>query len=176
MSNSPRDAADESIMAPMGLLSRHKKFLAETDLLYKSVGEVVCPFFGKAVTFNSDGFHHLQFSADRERGKPEQMLKFTLFKKYAVEILKNSGTVQEYRKTMEPGGKRRYSRKEADMINAEYWGFVSIVGAEGSKERVKVIVRRVGTGNPHFWSVMPAQHHRGDESYLQHGGPDMQDG
>lgn len=159
----------------MGLLSRHKRVLAETALIYKSIGEVLCPFFGKTVVFNSDGFHHLQFSAERERGKPEQMLKFALLRKYAVDILKNSGTVQEYRKTMEAGERRRYSKGERDMVQAEYWGFVAIMGEE-EKERVKVIVRRVGTGNIHFWSIMPAQHHRGDHSYLQRGGPDMQEG
>lgn len=159
----------------MGILARHKKTLAEVSLFYKSIGEALCPYFGKSVAFNSDGFHHLQFSAERERGKSEQVLKFILLKKYAVDILKNSGTLQEYRKTMEVADKRRYSRREADMVNVEYWGFVAIVG-DLEKERVKVILRKRGTGNIHFWSIMRAQRHKGDSAYLEQGSQDMLDG
>jgi len=35
----------------------------------------------------------------------------------------------------------------------EYWGFVAVIGARPDK--VRVILRRVGTGNISFWSVMP---------------------
>lgn len=158
----------------MGILSRHKKVLAEISQFYKTIGEVQCPYFGNPVIFNSDGIHHLQFSAERERGKPEQLLKFHLLQKYAVEILKKSGTVQEYRKTMETGEKRRYSKREVDMVPVEYWGFVAIVGST-VRERVKIIVRKKGAGNVHFWSAMRAQHHKGDGSYLT-GANDIQDG
>ena len=38
------------------------------------------------------------------------------------------------------------------MKEVEYWGFVAIVG--GKPIRIRVIVRRIGTGNITFWSVM----------------------
>ncbi len=38
------------------------------------------------------------------------------------------------------------------MKEVEYWGFVAIVGEKFM--RIRVIARRVGTGNITFWSVM----------------------
>jgi hypothetical protein len=51
-------------------------------------------------------FHHLQFSARRERDKREQLLKFNLLP-LALEIIRKSGTIQEYRKLLTPIGKPR---------------------------------------------------------------------
>jgi hypothetical protein len=41
---------------------------------------VTCPYFAEPIVLNGEGLHHLRYSADRERGKPEQMLKFRLFR------------------------------------------------------------------------------------------------
>lgn len=49
------------------------------------------------VVLNSDGFHHLQFSDRREQSKEEQLLKFSLLP-LALDIIKKSATLQEYRK------------------------------------------------------------------------------
>lgn len=154
----------------MGLLSRHRRILAETIDFYKSIGEISCPYFRKPITFNSDGFHHLQFSAERERDKSEQLMKFRLLREYSVDILTNSGTIQEYRKIVKVARRHRYSGRRAEPVTVEYWGFVAIVG-EHEKERVKIVVRRIGLGDIHFWSAMPARRHKGDESYLS-GSPE----
>lgn len=73
--------------------------------LYKSKGTIYNPYFNKEVILNSDGFHHLQFSARRERKKEEQLLKFNLLP-LAFHIIKKSGTLQEYRKELSPIGKK----------------------------------------------------------------------
>lgn len=41
----------------------------KTKKLYDSQEKNFNPFFQSNITFNSDGFHHLQFSARRERNK-----------------------------------------------------------------------------------------------------------
>jgi len=46
---------------------------------------------------NAEGLHHLRYSAERERRKPEQMLKFRLLP-LALDVIRKSRTVQEYRK------------------------------------------------------------------------------
>ncbi|MFM9847977.1 MAG: hypothetical protein ACKVP3_12555 [Hyphomicrobiaceae bacterium] len=78
------------------------------------------------------------------------MLKFRLLP-LALEVIKNSGTVQEYRRIWQPlgkvGGDGMRGAKEV-----EYWGFVAIIGPRPDK--VRVILRRVGTGNITLWSVM----------------------
>ena len=41
-----------------------------------------------------------------------------------------------------------------EMRLVEHWAFHHIVG-EKKRFRIRVIVRRVGEGKLHFWSVMP---------------------
>ena len=109
------------------------------------------PYFQTNVILNADGFHHLQFSARRERNKAEQLLKFSLLP-LALGIIKKSGTIQEYRNILTsfgPKAKDGFTK----MKNVEYWGLIAIVG--DSKIKVKAILRKVGDGNITFWSVMP---------------------
>ena len=108
-------------------------------------------YFKTNVVLNSDGFHHLQFSARRERSKREQIFKFSLLP-YGLEIIKNSGTIQEYRKLLTPIGKKSAIDRSVPMKEVEYWGLVAIVGPKGVK--VRTVLRRVGDGNIIFWSVM----------------------
>ena len=124
---------------------------AEAKKLYDSQRENYNPFFKSNITFSSDGFHHLQFSARRERNKSEQILKFRLLP-LAIGIIRNSGTLQEYRKNLLGIGKKGKDglRKTKEV---EYFGFIAIVGKE--KIKIRVVLRRVGDGNITFWSVMP---------------------
>lgn len=139
----------------MGLLSRHKKELRKAKELYNSINSMFCPFFDKNVTFNSDGFHHLQYNeSGSERDKNVQILKFSLIKASKI-IIKKSGTVQEYRKQWGAVGRKKTSDGSRKMKEMQYWGFVAITGEGIAQIRVKVIVRQVGNGEPHFWSVMP---------------------
>jgi hypothetical protein len=121
----------------------HSTYIAQRDIW--------CPYFQARVVLNSDGFHHLQFSARRERNKREQLFKFRLLP-LALEIIRKSGTIQEYRKLLTPIGKPS-ARGAVPMKDVEYWGLVAIVGQKQIK--VRAVLRRIGTGNITFWSVMP---------------------
>lgn len=120
---------------------------------YEAQKSIRCPYFQTDVVLNSDGFHHLQFSARRERNKPEQMLKFR-FLPLGLDVIKKSGTIQEYRKILMPVGKRSSHDGLTPMKEVEFWGLVAIVQREKSR-KVRVVLRKVGTGNITFWSVMP---------------------
>ncbi len=148
----------------MGLLSRYKKEKERARAFYKSIDKVRCPYFGADIIFNADGFHHLQFSAERERPKEEQLLKFSLLNA-VPHILRNAGTIQEYRHTMEPIGQKRFSDGAREMREIEYWGVIAITKGE-RPIRIKIILRRVGNGNIIFWSVMPTVKLKDGESYL----------
>ncbi len=131
--------------------------------IYLAQKNIYCPYFKCEVILNSDGFHHLQFSARRERNKNEQILKFNLLP-LALKIIRNSGTIQEIRKgiiaTSKPG-KDGFSQTK----NVEYWGLIAIVGNHNVK--VRVILRRIGDGNIVFWSVMPDSNlKKGQKLYL----------
>ncbi|MFH1575798.1 MAG: hypothetical protein ABIB55_02545 [Candidatus Nealsonbacteria bacterium] len=118
---------------------------------YGAQKSVYNPYLRGQIIFNSDGFHHLQFSARRERNKKEQLLKFSLLP-LAIVIIKNSGTLQEYRKGLTAVGKKSRDGL-VPMKITEYWGFVAIVGEKQIK--IRVVLRRIGDGNIIFWSVMP---------------------
>ena len=109
------------------------------------------PYLKSQIILNSDGFHHLQFSARRERNKREQLLKFSLLP-LALVIIRNSGTLQEYRKGLTTIGKKDKDGLTHTKVT-EYWGFVAIIGKNSIK--IKTVLRRVGEGNITFWSVMP---------------------
>ena len=133
--------------------------------IYNKQKTIFNPYLQTQVVLNSDGFHHLQFSDRRERSKEEQLLKFNLLP-LALDIIKKSGTLQEYRK--EPIRIGRPS-KDGFSINKieEYFGFVAIDGEKKSK--LRMIVRRIGDGNFTFWSVMPDSKLRGGQKLYDYG-------
>lgn len=123
----------------------------KAKVIYDAQAFIYSPYFKENVVFNSDGFHHLQFSDRRERNKNEQLLKFSLLP-LAIKIIKNSGTIQEYRKGLISFGKKsKDGLTKTKEVN--YWGLIAIIGERQVK--IKVILRKVGDGNIIFWSVMP---------------------
>lgn len=120
--------------------------------IFDAEREIYSPYFQTNVVLNSDGFHHLQFSARREREKKSQLLKFSLLP-LALDVIRKAGTIQEYRKLLTPIGKPSPRDGSIPMKEVEYWGLVAIVREKNVK--VRVVLRRVGTGNVTFWSVMP---------------------
>lgn len=133
--------------------------------IYDAQKNVYNPYLKSGVVFNSDGFHHLQFSARRERNKKEQLLKFRLLS-LAPGVIKNSGTLQEHRKELMPIGKRGKDGF-APTKTIEYRGFIAIVG--NNQIKIKVVLRRVGDGNITFWSVMPFSKLRGGQKFYSEG-------
>jgi hypothetical protein len=149
----------------MGILSRFKKDLVTADTLYKSIGSIHCPYFNKKVTFNSDGFHHLRYKvAGSEREKLAQLHKFALIRG-ASEIIGASGTLQQYRKQWSITGRKKNSDGSREMKEMEYFAFEGILGSDETMHRVKAIVRKVGNGEPHFWSVMSDANVKRKSSY-----------
>jgi hypothetical protein len=120
--------------------------------IYDAHRAIRSPFFDDDIVLNSDGFHHLRYSARRERSKEEQVLKFTLLP-LGLQILKTATTLQEYRKLLSPVGNKSRRDGAVAMKLVEWWGFVAIFLKQEIK--VRVIVRKVGDGNLHFWSIMP---------------------
>lgn len=118
--------------------------------IYTAQRTIYSPYFKTEVVLNSDGFHHLQFSARRERSKEEQVLKFTLLP-LGLRIIQQATTLQEYRKLLSPVGHTSHNGQV--MKTVEWWGFVAIFTKQDIK--VRVVLRRAGNGNITFWSVMP---------------------
>lgn len=125
-----------------------EKLKNKVDAEYKNIGKIYSPALKSDVAFNSNGFHHLRYDNTRaERSKPAQLNKFRFFND-AVNNLKISTTIQEYRRiTCSVGG------KDSIVEWFAFWSIISFV----KQIRIRVIIRRVGgeDGQYHFWSVMP---------------------
>jgi len=122
--------------------------------VFEKANSTYCPYFDKEIVFNADGFHHLMFLPNRrERSHKAQLLKFSLLP-LAVDVVRKSGTVQEFEKIWVSVGKS--SRKDGmrKTKEADYWGLYAIVGGR-KRIRIRVILRKLGDGNLTFWSVMP---------------------
>ncbi|MBI2459796.1 MAG: hypothetical protein HYV53_04620 [Parcubacteria group bacterium] len=137
-------------------LEKFNQLKDTTKLSYDKIGCIYSPALQADIVFNSDGFHHLRYDNNRsERNKRVQYNnKFIYFNK-AVEILKKSTTIQEYRRSIcAIGNYDRSGFRKTKII--EWFGFFAIISFSKCI-RINVVVRRIGeeNGKYHFWSIMP---------------------
>jgi hypothetical protein len=119
---------------------------------YAAAPSLHSPYFNEDVTLGLEGFEHLERSRHGERSRGEQILRFALLP-LALRVLRTATTVQEYRQA-EIVTRDRENRQQPAV--AEWWGFVAAFIRQNIK--IRVVVRRVGTGKLHFWSVMLCGH------------------
>ena len=86
-------------------LDKYQRQKEKAEEIFRKIKSVLCSYFESEVIFNADGWHHLRYSARRERNKEEQLLKFNLLP-LAIKIIKKSGTLQEYRTSLIQVGKK----------------------------------------------------------------------
>jgi hypothetical protein len=79
------------------------------------------------------------------------MMRFTLLPR-AIELLSLSTTFQEYEEITRLCVIKRKKKKVQVPKLVQYWGIIAIYRGR----KIKVIVRKVGNGKHHFWSVIPA--------------------
>lgn len=129
--------------------------------LYHGFSKIQCPALGNEfVYFTSEGFNHLVYKeAKKPRPERVQMMRFDMLKK-ARFILETSTTFQEYEEGFESVVLEKHGKRVRENVVVCLWGFIAIV----RKFRIKVVVRQIGNGNKHFYSVIPAwftKHYRG---------------
>jgi len=59
---------------------------------------------------------------------------------------------QEYQEQYQMVPVKRHKHKCMESRLVQHWGFIAVLD---NRIRVKVILRKVGDGNIHFWSVIP---------------------
>ena len=118
---------------------------------YNAIGEVFCPCLNTMVVFNAQGFHHMEYDGGgRARTTKEITHKLALLP-FAPRVLATSTEIELYKKDKIPKNRKQ----GACQKDVEYWAFVATVSVRGAtKEKIRVIVRRVGSGKVLFWSVM----------------------
>jgi len=136
-------------------ISNYNKIRENSHNFYQKIRAIRCPALSnELVHFNAEGFKHLVYKGKgkrRERNKNNQITKFKLLPK-AKTIVEISTTYQEYDESLTTVRKKRFKKTVSGMTTIKYWGFIAII----QNFRVKVIVRQIGNGQKHFWSVIPA--------------------
>ena len=111
---------------------------------FKKHRSVLCPAFPKEkIAFNSKGLSHVFYKGAGKisaRSVQESEVRVNLLP-HAFKILKRMPLPQEESSMVDNAGRL-----------CRYWAFEAVV----DDRRVKVIVRQIGNGNKHFWSVIPA--------------------
>lgn len=122
----------------------NKNFKKQAKDFFKKTKSVKCPAFpGEEIIFNSKGLSHLFYKGSRKiasRPSREAETRVWLLSR-AVKVLKLMPLAQEENMFVTKNGKR-----------IRYWDFEAVV----DDRRIKVIVRQIGNGKKHFWSVIPA--------------------
>ena len=116
--------------------------------IYDSIGTVHCEHLDIDVIFNAKGFHHLYYEGDgtpRNRAEVQYRLKLLPWITHVIRQAKEY--IYEERKA------RVSSKKKAPIKLIKYWALMAWVG-ENNHIKIKVIIRQVGNGQVHFWSVM----------------------
>jgi hypothetical protein len=122
-----------------------------TDAFYKTIDRVRCTALNNEyIHFTSEGFNHLMFKGISERTKEMQMTKFR-FVSSALKLIRLTTTIQEQDECLEMKVVKMNKKKQEVAQEIKYWAFVGII----SNRRIKAVVRQVGTGQKHFWSVIP---------------------
>ena len=132
---------------------KFERLKEEVRKLYYSLGAVHCPYFGDKVLFQSDGFQHLTHkgpSNKTNRTREDQYIRMKLFK-FAPKLLRESKVVQDIQEKNVFLPVTHNSRKEKILKVVKYWEFWGIIDGI----RIKVVVRRVGNGELHYFSVIP---------------------
>ena len=101
--------------------------------------------------FNRLGFQHIIHKKGRHiREISAQVNRFKLLP-LAVKLIELTTTYQEYEADSVKLEVKRYSVDVYRNKHVTYWGIIAII----DDKKVKVILRKVGQGNIHFWSVIP---------------------
>ena len=121
------------------------------EKLYKSLGEIFCPFFKEKISFGAQGLEHLKFKRrEKSRLEKDQYMRFKLLH-LAPEILKSSHTLQGILETKKLERIRTNSRTDTVLKPVTYYEFIAVL----KRNRVRIIIKQIENGQKFFWSIVP---------------------
>jgi len=119
---------------------------------YAALSSVICPALGCEISFPSGSFKHIKYMAKRNvRDTNSQIMRYKLLP-LGVRLIAHTNTFQEYEETEQSFYLKNEGESKSRTKAVKYWGLIAIM----DNRKIKVIVRKVGNGNPHFWSIVPA--------------------
>jgi len=117
---------------------------------YHTVKAVYCPYFGEDVIFRSDGLKHIQYRGKHKRHVNVQKMRYKLLH-FAPRLIKKTNTLQEYERKKLFVEVKMNKRKVKQFKEVRFFDFIAII----DDWKIKVIVRQIGNGKKHFWSIIP---------------------
>lgn len=122
-------------------ITKSEQLKVKAKEFFKANKIVKCPAFpNEKIFFNAKGLQHLFYKGPRSKRDIKRIAKNIELLPRAVKLLELMPIPQE-QDTYEVQEKRY-----------KFWAFEGVI----DNRRIKVIVRQVGTGNKHFYSVIPA--------------------
>lgn len=116
------------------------EYKKQIHLIFFENQDLFSPAFNSKIIFNSKGINHLLYKGNRSRRETERIEINLRLLPRAIKLLKRATFWQEE------------SNYKTEDIFYKFWAFEAVV----DERRIKVIIRQVGNGNKHFWSVIPA--------------------
>jgi hypothetical protein len=152
---------------------KYQKQRSGASELYHKIRSVRSPVLNNdQVHFTAEGFNHIIYKSDRtERNRNVQMMRFKLLSR-AAELIGISTTYQEYDEAIKTVRKKKRKKIVNEPATVKYWGLVAII----KTIRVKVIIRQIGNGQKHFWSLIPAwkKCHYKESSFISNAFGDLE--
>lgn len=131
---------------------------------YNQAKDIAAKFFNKNkkiksacledVVLNSDGFMHLIWRNEVKKHKRDwknQVKRFHLLI-YVKPVLQGMQYYQEYSEALESVQVKKRRKLLFETKVVKYWAFIAIID---DRIRIKIILRKIGAGNIHFWSIIP---------------------
>ena len=124
---------------------------SKSEELYKSIGEVYCPYFKEKIYFNVQGLEHLKFKRrNKMRLDKDQYMRLKLLH-LAPEILRLSHTLQGIFETKKFERIRAHNRTDNILKPVNYYEFIAVI----KRNRIRVIIKQIDGGQKFFWSIVP---------------------
>jgi hypothetical protein len=124
---------------------------AKVEAEYRNITSVRCPYLDSEVIFNAKGLDHIKLKEwNKARNRSDQYIRLKLLH-LAPEVLKKSRTVQGIESGKRFERIKVNSRWDTILTDVTYYEFIAVL----EKCRVRVIVKKVGTTPPYFWSIIP---------------------
>ncbi len=125
--------------------------ITKGEELYKSLGQVYCPYFKEDISFGAQGLGHLKFKQrDKARPEKDQYMRFKLLH-LVPEILMLSYTLQGVFETKKFERIRTHSRTDTILKSVTYYEFIAVM----KRNRIRIIIKQIDGGQKFFWSIIP---------------------
>ncbi len=115
-------------------------FIEKQKKLYRTLKPCFCPAIQATVYFNSDGLNHLLYDKHRPRNHNQKHNRVAFIDHIVEAVAKSQRAIQE-----------SFAVPPCQLWILEW---VEVTNNQGCRYKIKIVLRKKGDGNIHFWSVM----------------------